>query len=317
MKQLLIIVALIGSVAFRANAQSKVEELLKVAEKAVKLADQNPQDGLKQLAAARALVADSLGDKCDLDRAQVYALKAYALAIQALPERKDTLLGNSCVVLGGLSLMKHDIEHAFEYYEMAIDAYDRELGCYDPVSIGSRLGCFVPLISVDPRRAFPFILQAFCNNEKAPADKKIENMDWAGMGLAYAMEYLLADYTLRFNQIVPLVMFEGERYLVLEGFGWHIGTPFVNWFAPYLINLQKTGNSDTGGFVLLNDQTGKIRRIAPDYKNRPNFTFDFRYDRRDPRHLQLHENNACTIVFKPEQYNKFVEMYNQFISKEK
>ena len=45
MKRLMITMALIGAIAFNANAQSNVENLLKAAEKAVLLADQNPQDG--------------------------------------------------------------------------------------------------------------------------------------------------------------------------------------------------------------------------------------------------------------------------------
>lgn len=114
MKRLMIIVALIGAVAFNANAQSKVEELLKAAEKAAMLADQNPQDGLKQLEAAKALAKDSLEDKLDIDRSMIYANKALAIA-KAQTELKDTLLGNAYLMLGQLYLRKQDIANAFDY----------------------------------------------------------------------------------------------------------------------------------------------------------------------------------------------------------
>ena len=316
MKKLLIIVALISAVAFNANAQSNVEELLKAAEKAVLLADQNPQDGRKQLAAARALAKDSLGDKRDFDRSMIYANKALAIA-KAQTELKDTLLGDAYLVLGQLYLRKQDVANAFDYLEMGIDAYEHELGKFDPATNATKLACFYYLVGVDPRRAFPYVLDAFYNNEKAPDGKKIKNMNWAGMALAIATEYLLADYTWRFDTVLPMVMFEGERYLVLQLADWHVGMPFVNWLAPRLIRRQNTGSTDVGDIILISDQTSEIRRITPDYKNRVELNFNFRYDIKNPHEFQYYDSNAYTMVFQQEQYDKLVEMYNQFINKDK
>lgn len=314
MKKLIIILALIGAVAFNAKAQSNVEKLLKAAEKAVLLADQNPQDGQKQLAAARALATDSLGDKRDVERSMTYANKALAIA-KAQSVLKDTLLGNSCLVLGRLYIDKKDVANAFDYLEMAADAYDRELGKYNPATNGTKLACFYYLIGVDPRRAFPFVLEAFYNNEKAPEDQKIKNMDWAVMALSITTEYLLADYDLRFKNVVPMVTFEGEKYLVLQLSDWHIGTPFTNWLAPLLIRRQNGDTSIHGDVILLNDQTSEIRRITPDYKNRVNMDFNFKYDIKNPREFLLHESNASIINFQQDKYDKLVELYNDFIKK--
>ena len=316
MKKLMIIVALIGAVAFNANAQSKVEELLKAAEKAVLLADQNPQDGLKQLAAANALFTDSLGDKRDVDRSMTYANKALAIA-KAQPELKDTLLGNACTLLGRLYLEKQDITNTFDYFEMGVDAYERELGKYDPLTNGAKLACFYYLIGVDLRRAVPYVLDAFYYNEKAPDEKKIQNMNWASMGLSIAMEYLLADFTLRCRNVVPLVTFEGETYLVLQFQDWHIGTPFVNWLAPKLIRQQNGDSTVSDDVILINDRTHEIRRITPDYKNRVHLEFNFVYKINNPRELLYANNNSYTVNLPQDQYDKFVEMYNQFINKGK
>lgn len=316
MKKLLIIVALISAVAFNANAQSNVEELLKAAEKAVLLADQNPQDGRKQLAAARALAKDSLGDKRDFDRSMIYANKALAIA-KAQTELKDTLLGDAYLVLGQLYLRKQDVANAFDYLEMGIDAYEHELGKFDPATNATKLACFYYLVGVDPRRAFPYVLDAFYNNEKAPDEKKVKNMNLATIGLCMAMEYLLADYTLRFTRVVPVALFEGKRYLVLQFADWHIGTPFVNWLAPWLIRRQNTGSTDVGDVILLDDNTSEIRRITPDYKNRVELNFNFMYYSNNPSELLYHDSNAYTLFFQQEQYDKLVEMYNQFINKDK
>ena len=316
MKRFVIIVALTCVVAFQMNGQNKVEELLKAAEKAVLLADQNPQDGLKQLAAAKALATDSLGDKRDVDRSMIYANKALAIA-KAQTELKDTLLGTTCLVLGRLYLEKQDVASGFDYLEMGVDAYERELGKLDPATNATKLACFYYMVGVDPRRAFPYILEAFYNDEKAPDEKKIKNMNWAGMALAIATEYLLADYTLRFDTVLPMVMFEGERYLVLQVENWHVGMPFVNWLAPWLIRRQKTGSTDIGDVILINDNTSEIRRITPDYKNRVELNFNLRYDIKNPHELQYSDSNAYTMVSNQEQYDKLVELYNQFINKDK
>ena len=316
MKRLMITMALIGAIAFNANAQSNVENLLKAAEKAVLLADQNPQDGQKQLAAARALAKDSLGDKRDLDRSMTYANKALAIA-KAQPELKDTLLGNSCLLLGRLYIDKKDVANGFDYIEMGIDAYERELGKYNPATNGTKVVYSYYLVGADPRRAFPFVLEAFYNNEKAPEDLKIKNMDWAVLALSIATEYLLADYDLRFKNVVPMVTFEGERYLVLQLSDWHVGTPFTKWLAPALIRHQNGDTSIHGDIILLNDQTGEMRRITPEYKNRVNIDINFRFDVKNPRELLLHESNAYILNFPQDQYDKFIEMYNQFINKGK
>lgn len=316
MKRLMIMVTLIGAVAFNANAQSNIEKLLKVAEKAVLMADQNPQDGQKQLAAARALVTDSLGEKRNVERSMTYANKALAIA-KAQPELKDTLLGNTCLVLGRLYLEKQDVANGFDYIEMGVDAYERELGKYNPATNGTKVACFYYLAGVDPRRAFPFVLDAFYNNEKAPENMKIKNMDWAVMALSIATEYLLADYELRFKNVVPMVTFEGERYLVLQLSDWHVGTPFTKWLAPLLIRQQNGDRSIHGDIILMNDNTSEMRRITPDYKNRVNLNFNFKYDIKNPREFLYHESNAYIVNFQQDKYDKLVELYNQFINKGK
>lgn len=316
MKRLMITMALIGAIAFNANAQSNVENLLKAAEKAVLLADQNPQDGQKQLAAARALAKDSLGDKRDLDRSMTYANKALDIA-KAQTELKDTLLGNTCLVLGRLYLEKRDVANGFDYLEMAVDAYERELGKYNPATNGTKMACFFYLIGVDPRRAFPFVLDAFYNNEKAPENQKIKNMDWAAMALSIATEYLMADYDLRFKNVVPLVTFEGQKYLVLQLSDWHVGTPFTKWLAPMLIRQQIGDTSIHGDVILMNDNTNEVRRITPDYKNRVNMDFNFKYDIKNPREFLFHESNAYIINFPQDRYDKLIELYNEFINKGK
>ena len=142
-------------------------------------------------------------------------------------------------------------------------------------------------------------------------------MNLATIGLCMAMEYLLADYTLRFTRVVPVALFEGKRYLVLQFADWHIGTPFVNWLAPWLIRRQNTGSTDVGDVILLDDNTSEIRRITPDYKNRVELNFNFMYYSNNPSELLYHDSNAYTLFFQQEQYDKLVEMYNQFINKDK
>ena len=159
-------------------------------------------------------------------------------------------------------------------------------------------------------------LTPFYNNEKAPEEQKIKNMDWAGMGLAMATEYLLADYALRFNHVVPLITFEGEKYLVLQMADWHVGMPFVNWLAPVLVREQNGVKKELGDAILMNNQTREIRRITPDYKNRASLslTFGLMYNVRNPRELMFADDNAYIMNFQQDKYDQLVELYNQFVS---
>ena len=88
MKKFLFALIVIACGSLTMNAQTTVETALKNAEKAAKLADKKPNNGKLQYEAAIAFFNDDLGDKKDLDRAQMYAERAVKIA-KEFPSPKD------------------------------------------------------------------------------------------------------------------------------------------------------------------------------------------------------------------------------------
>ena len=314
MKRMLLLLALCLCLPAAVQAQDDVNQLLKAVKEQTALADKNPQDGLKQLQAARILINEKLGDQRDPDRAMVYANKALEIAMQQT-ELKDTLLGNTCGLIGLLYLKQENDAYAFDYFDMAMDAYERELGKYNPLTISNRLSFAHTMIGVDPRRGFIQIQKAFYDNEQAPASMRVENLNLATLDLVMAMEYLIADYTLRTRRALLLISFEGERYFILQLDEWQIGQPLVEWLAPALVRSQL---NDTSGkkrdLILMNDATGEFRRIAADEENRPQMVFNFRTLPKDPRHMEFGQDNTVLVTFQDEQYNELLERFNAFMA---
>jgi len=196
MKKIMTIVALICAVTFQVNAQNTVEEKKKAAEAAVKLADENPEDGVKQYAAAGALADVAINNNGKYEQALAYAHKALKIA-QAHKERKDTLLANAYSMLGTIYMMQGSMDNACDFMELSVDATEELLGRYDPLTIYNRLkvGLSINSIYPDTRRGFLLIMQAFYDNEKAPANKRIKNLEMLNIQSSMAMEQMMAAYT--------------------------------------------------------------------------------------------------------------------------
>ena len=160
------------------HAQDKVEQALKQAEQKAKLADENVENGKMQYEAAVSFISDDLGEKKDLDRALTYANRAFKIS-QERPAPQDTLKGLTCYALGMIYMWKQSWENCFDYLEMAMDAFQEELGRYDPVTNGTKLVYGYFMAGAQPLRAFPMIQEAFTDNSMTPQDKRIENMDMA------------------------------------------------------------------------------------------------------------------------------------------
>ena len=136
------------------NAQNEEEEALKELEAKTKLADKNPTNGKMQYEAATACISDALGEKKNYDRALTYANRAFKIA-QEHPAPQDTLKGLSCYALMMIYMGKQSWDNAFDFMEMTVDAFQEELGRFDPVTNGTKLLYGYMMMSANPFRGFP------------------------------------------------------------------------------------------------------------------------------------------------------------------
>ena len=305
------------------NAQNTVEENkkmvstnLQMAEQKVKLADENPTDGQKQYAAATALVGVAVNTDGQYDRAISYAHKALEIA-KAQKERKDTLLANTYSLLGNIYLMQGSVDNACDFMELSVDAAQEQLGRYDAVTIYSRLKTGLTLISIypDTRRGFLHVLQAFYDNDKAPVNKRIKNMDQFNIRHNLAMEQMLTAYTNANRYAVPVFMMDGEKYYIVQTRDWHIGQPLVNWLSPNMLRSQEEREAHMGENIVIMNDKGEFRRLSKEEGQKalletPNFWINT-----NSRELETAPSAGYLWYLQPQVYNDTVKRFEEFINK--
>ena len=305
------------------NAQNTVEENkkmvstnLQMAEQTVKLADENPTDGQKQYAAAMALTSIAANTDGQYDRAISYAHKALEIA-KAQKEQKDTLLANTYSLLGNIYLMQGSVDNACDFMELSVDAAQEQLGRYDAVTIYSRLKTGLTLISIypDTRRGFLHVLQAFYDNDKAPVNKRIKNMDQFNIRHNLAMEQMLTAYTNANRYAVPVFMMDGEKYYIVQTRDWHIGQPLVNWLSPNMLRSQEEREAHMGENIVIMNDKGEFRRLSKEEGQKalletPNFWINT-----NSRELETAPSAGYLWYLQPQVYNDTVKRFEEFINK--
>ena len=316
MKKIVTIVALICAVAFQVNAQNTVEENKKMAEQTLKLADANPTDGQKQYAAAAALVGIAVNTDGQYDRAIAYAHKALEIA-QAHKERKDTLLANTYSLLSNIYLMQGSVDNGCDFMELSVDAAEEQLGRYDPVTIYNRLKTGLTLISIypDTRRGFLNVMQAFYDNDKAPANKRIKNMDQLNIQFSMAMEQMLTAYANGNRYAVPVLMMDGEKYFLVQTRDWHIGQPLANWLSPNMLRSEDDRQAHRGENIILMNDKGDFRRLSKEEgQNLPMVLPQFILNP-SSREVEIAPGASYLWYLQPQVYNDTVKRFEEFINK--
>lgn len=300
-----------------ANAQENVEEIMKKVEEKVKLADKKPGDGKLQLQAGQALIWGDLGEKRDYDRALTYANRAAQIA-EAQKVLKDTLKGDAYLLLSGIYLDKRDVSKAFEYCEKGLDAFTQELGRYDPLTISKKLAVgYAVMTSMDIRRGSLMIQQAFLDSELAPEDKRIQNIEELSSLYELAVEYQMAQMAKIMQYGLPLIVFEGRRYLMLDTGDWNMEKPIVGWLMPGIFDLL-TGKSpeerERKSLIIcdFDDANAPLRFIEADATSKPEFKIQFMINPSDPRHLNVPNENARLWFFPEDIFNTILERYHAF-----
>ena len=315
MKKLLM-AAILCCATTAVNAQNTVEENVKIAEQTVKLADANPTDGQKQYAAATALMGVAVNTDGQYDRAISYAHKALEIA-KAQKERKDTLLANSYSLLSNIYMLQGSVDNACDFMELSVDAAEEQLGRYDAGTIYNRLKTGLTLISIypDTRRGFLHVMQAFYDNDKAPVNNRIKNMDQFTIRFNLAMEQMLTAYANGNRYAIPVVTMDGEKYYMVQTRDWHIGQPLANWLSPNMLRSQEEREAHKGENIVLMNDKGEFRRLSKEEGQKvaletPSFMFNA-----TSREIVTAPNATYLWYLQPQIYNDTVKRFEEFISK--
>jgi len=254
-----------------------------------------------------------LGEKKDFDRAISYANRALKIA-QEHPAPQDTLKGLSSNALGLIYMAKQDFANCDKYMLMAVDAFQEELGRYDPLTNGAKLtfGYFL-LGTHQPLRAYPMILDAFVSNDMAPQDKRIENMMEANIIQSWALEQVIADMTMRFRHAMPMIHHEGKTYLVVQSKDWNIERPLVNWMVPGLLRTEAERSAYEGDNMILCDWDFHFT-VIPDeeVEKYSNLEFSFIQKSNDPRHLLIKDGSAHLWFLSDQAHDELLKKFREF-----
>ena len=290
------------------NAQTTQEQALKQAEQKAKLADKTPQNGKMQLDAANAFINDELGEKKDLDRALTYANRAYKIS-QEHPAPQDTLKGLSCYTLSIIYMQKQSYENYLDFAEMALDGFQEELGRYDPVTNGTKLVYSIFMMG-QPFRGFPKIQEAFNDNENAPRDKRIENIEEANILLEMSLEMLIAEHTKRFRYALPVFFKDGKRYFVVQTAFWNMERPLVGWQVQNILATDE--EREKGDDYIMSDNQGNCFFMPEEDKGKYELRLNFSHKIRNPRKLESNEGEARILFLNPNDYNMLLNKFREF-----
>lgn len=313
MKKLMTIVALLCAFAFQVNAQTPdAEKLQKEIAKTVKQADKHPKNGKMQLRAAHAFLSDTLNFHRDVDRALTYANRALKIA-QEHPAPQDTLLALSYETLGMIYwLGKQDMATAVDYFEMAIDAYEVELGRFDPVTNGSKLIYGWMMAVAQPSRGFPKIMEAFADNGRAPQDKRILNMEHANISVEMALEMLIGELRQHFREALPMLFIDGKKYYIVQTGRWNMESPLVGWMAQGMTTQEDDDDTTETYDTVLCGEDGQFIVLTEDDKDKRKLQFNFKYTRNNRQYLQFNDGEARIWFFNPDVYNHILTKFREY-----
>ncbi|MBR6121088.1 MAG: hypothetical protein IKQ05_01695 [Prevotella sp.] len=313
MKKILMTLAAVLCCAMITMAQTTPDEALKQAEKKAKQAEKKPTNGKLQYEAAMGFLSDDLGERKDFDRALTYANRAFKIA-QEHPAPQDTLKGLSCFALGMIYIGKQSMDTAMDFMEMAMDGFQEELGRNDPVTIGTKLIYGSLMLGAQPLRAFPKIQDAFNDNDMAPRNKRIENMQEANILQEMAVEMLIAEQTKRFRHAVPMIVHDGKTYLVVQTKDWNIERPLVGWMVPDILRTEDDKATFKGNNLILYDENHQFIVVPDEEKDQYQMIFDFKQQMKNPRQLQVKEGNSHIWFLNEKSHHDILTKFRAFIS---
>jgi hypothetical protein len=294
------------------NAQSSVEDLLKSAEQKAKLADKNPENGKMQYQAAMAFIADGLGEKKDFDRAQTYAYRAYQIA-QDHPAPQDTLKGLSCNALSLIYMGKQSWDIAYDFMDLTMDAFEEELGKFNPATNGIKLTYGNLMLKARPVRAFFRIQEAFNNNETAPMSQHINNMMQAGVVQEMSIEMYIAEMSKRYHNCIPRIYVDCKPYYIVQTPDWNIERPLVGWMVSGLLRPEsEKAAAYQASPIIVSDENYQFTVVPMEEKDKYGLDYYFTHQLANPHYLDFRDCSAGIIFFNPVNFDRIITKYREF-----
>ena len=155
------------------------------------------------------------------------------------------------------------------------------------------------------------LLEAFIYNERAPENKRIENMNEANILLELSTEMLIAQMTKIFRYALPLINFKGKGCLLIQTADWNIERPLVGWMVPEMLRTDEEGSTHKRDQALLYDGE-KIIALSEEERNQNMLQVSFNHFVKNPRKLVGKEGDSRIYFLSPEEYGKILYAYRVY-----
>ena len=210
---------------------------------------------------------------------------------------------------------KQDIEKCFDFYEMALDAYEIELGRFDPVTNGNKLVYGWFMATQKPSRGFAKIVEAVNDNARAPQDKRIKNMDEANISLEMVLELLINEQNELFNHALPTIVVDGKRYFILETGFWNMESPLVGWIGLRMTSSDTKDNAEKDNDTILYGEDGTFKVLTEADQDQRQLLFNISYSSNNRNMLELKDGEARIKTLDEEAFNKILAKYREYKGK--
>lgn len=299
MKKIILLAALVCFSVLNVSAQTEEPETKgHKFFRLTKTADDNPTDWKAQLEAGRFLL-DKENGIYNESQAEKYFDRLFHLATDINKEIADSVISDVGMALMTISSNKKDIDKTMFYIDEMRHAEKVGINVdKDKLFYVSSWGLWYSLIvQKDVAKALSYIMDM---RDKLTKDS-VPGIEYTDVFTAIVFEAVTAKYRNMFGDKVIELTFDGKKYYMLSSGEWNIEQPLMRWMQT---------EEDEEKHPLLYGEDGKVYDDIHGH-----LEFNFLY--KEGCVKQKEGANAQLVTVTPEQRQKMVEAYRNYMKKAK
>ena len=281
-----------------AETESKMDKYLRLS----KEADENTTNWQAQLEVGHILL-DKESGVYNMSRAARYYERIYQQAAGFNKEVPDSVFFESVVMLMTVASEKKDVKKVLFYIDelMRADRIGLDIN-RDNVITYDAMGVVFNLMNNDAAKALYHMMDV---RKRAAADKKA-GIDYSDPMTVVLYENLLSEYRKTFGDKLTELTLDGKKYVVIAMDKWNVEMPLMGWLG----GLDDNGDDKANKLKLLYGEDGKV---YDNMHGEMNYSFNYTKDGFVPKEGY----NARMITVTPEQRQKMVDAYHNYMKKHK
>jgi hypothetical protein len=265
-----------------------------------KMADENPSDWKAQLEVGHILL-DKESDFYNQTRACRYYERIYHLAADYNKEIPDSVFAETCEILIAQAINKSDLDELLFYSDEMLRAekIGRTISNETLIAQGAMASLYA-MAKEDNPRALMYMSDA----RKRVAESQKPGIECTDVMTAMLYDNLFSEYKKLFGDKLIELTIDAKKYIIIAIRDWNVEKPLMGWFG----SLADKKAAD-GKLFLVYDEDGQVH---DDVRGSLDYTFECGKDG-----LKSKEGASRLITVTPEQREKMIKAYHNYMKKEK